>query len=71
MCILVVVVKEKTVTFINAFESSPVHCLKSRPSGNHCNPGNGGTADILERMCGLHLCKVGEINIHTNNQYLA
>jgi hypothetical protein len=34
-------------TFINALESSPVHCLKLRPSGNRRNPGNDGTAAIL------------------------
>src|SRR6202012_4521599 len=35
-------------TFINAFELSPVHCLKSCPSGNRRRPGNGETAEILE-----------------------
>ena len=34
-------------TFISALESSPVHCLKPRPSGNWRNPGNKGTAAIL------------------------
>ena|SRR5436190_23901054 len=35
-------------TFINAFESSPVHWLKSRPSGKRRKPGYMGTAEILE-----------------------
>jgi hypothetical protein len=39
---------EKGITFISAFESLPVHCSKSRPSGKRRNPGKGGTADILE-----------------------
>jgi hypothetical protein len=38
----------RDITFISAFESSLVHCLKSHPSGNHRNPGNGGTAEIFE-----------------------
>jgi hypothetical protein len=32
---------------MNAFESSPVHCEKSRPSGNRLSPGNAGTAETL------------------------
>ena len=44
----------RTVTFINAFESSPVHCAKSRPSGKRRNPGKGGTADILDE-CKNHI----------------
>ena len=36
------------LTFISAFESSPVHCLKPRPWGNRQRPGNGGTAAILD-----------------------
>lgn len=35
-------------TFINAFESSPVHCLKRRPSGNRRKPTNGGAMAILK-----------------------
>jgi len=35
-------------TFINAFESSPVHCSKFRPSLNLRSPGKLGTAAILE-----------------------
>jgi len=35
------------MTFINAFESSPVHCLKLRPSGNLRRPGKAGTDAIL------------------------
>ena len=34
-------------TFISALESSPVHCLNPRPSGNRRSPGNKGTAAIL------------------------
>lgn len=34
-------------TFMRAFESSPVHCVKSRLSGKRRRPGYGGTADIL------------------------
>lgn len=41
-------------TFINAFESSPVHWVKSRPSGNRRRPGNGGTADILYLVLSFH-----------------
>ena len=36
------------ITFISTFESSPVHCTKSCPSGKHHSPGKIGTADILE-----------------------
>ena len=36
-------------TFIRAFESSPVHCLKPRPSGKRRRPGNKGTAAMLMR----------------------
>ena len=36
-------------TFISAFESSPVHWEKPRPSGNLCNPGNGGAVAMLKR----------------------
>lgn len=35
------------LTFISAFESSPVHCLKRRPWGKRCKLGNGGAAAIL------------------------
>jgi len=35
------------MTFISAFESSPVHCEKSWPSGKCCRPGNAGTAEML------------------------
>ena len=42
--------ENKILTFINAFESSPVHCLKSRPSGKRRIPGYGGTADILQTI---------------------
>ena len=34
-------------TFIKAFESSPVHCLNPRPSGNRRRPGKDGAAAIL------------------------
>ena len=34
-------------TFISAFESSPVHCLNPRPSGNRRKPANGGTMLML------------------------
>lgn len=37
----------RRLTFINAFESSPVHCLNPRPSGKRRSPGNNGTAAIL------------------------
>jgi hypothetical protein len=36
-------------TFMRAFESSPVHCLKPGPSGKRRSPGNGGTAAMLFR----------------------
>lgn len=35
-------------TFMSALESSPVHCVKSRPSGKRRSPGNTGTPDILK-----------------------
>ncbi len=35
------------ITFIRAFESSPVHCLKPLPSGKRRRPANGGTTAIL------------------------
>ncbi len=35
-------------TFINAFESLPVHCLKPRPSGNRRKPTKGGAMAILK-----------------------
>jgi hypothetical protein len=37
-------------TFINAFELSPVHCLKFRPSGNRRRPTKGGAIAILIGM---------------------
>ena len=36
-----------TLTFINALESSPVHCLKPRPSGKRRKPGKWGAAAML------------------------
>lgn len=42
-------IKQK-VTFMRAFESSPVHWEKSRPSGKRRRPGKGGTAEILGRL---------------------
>jgi hypothetical protein len=36
-----------TRTFINALESSPVHCVKPRPTGKRLKPVNGGASDIL------------------------
>lgn len=46
------------LTFMRAFESSPVHCLKSWPSGKHHRPANGGTAAILSQ------CNQTHLNIH-------
>ena len=37
-------------TFISALESSPVHCLKSRPSENRRMPEKAGTAERLANM---------------------
>jgi len=37
------------LTFINAFESSTVHCLNPRPSGYRRSPGNEGAAAFLQR----------------------
>ena len=34
-------------TFINAFESSPVHCAKSLPSLKRRRPAYNGTAEML------------------------
>src|ERR1700744_2987168 len=39
--------KGEKQTFIKALESSPVHCLKPRPSGKRRRPGNKGAAAIL------------------------
>ena len=42
------------LTFINAFESSPVHCLYPRPSGKRRKWGNAGAdaiLNVLMRMC--------------------
>ena len=39
--------QKQKLTFIRAFESSPVHCLYPRPSGKRRSPGNGGAAAIL------------------------
>ena len=54
-------------TFINAFESSPVHCLKPRPSGNLRRPANGGAAAILKKDY-ENLYNKCEID-HTAGQY--
>jgi hypothetical protein len=35
------------LTFMSAFESFSVHCVKLHPSGKCCNPGNAGMADML------------------------
>lgn len=45
-------------TFINALESSPVHCLKSRPSGNRRRPAFSGTADTLGMVSEQHDVKL-------------
>ena len=37
-------------TSINALESSPVHCLKPRPSGKRRSPGNKGAVAILTKV---------------------
>ena len=39
-------------TFINAFESSPVHCLNLRPCLNRRKPANGGANAILGMTLG-------------------
>lgn len=39
--------EQNKLTFMSAFESLPVHCLKFRPCGNRRRPGKGGTAAIL------------------------
>ena len=38
------------LTFIRAFESFPVQCLKFCPSGNLQSPGKMGTTEILEML---------------------
>jgi hypothetical protein len=40
--------KDLELTFMSAFESSPVHCLKPRPCGKRRNPGKDGTRAILQ-----------------------
>jgi hypothetical protein len=37
---------------MRALESSPVHCLKQRPSGKRRRPENGGTIAILRKELG-------------------
>ncbi len=36
------------LTFMSAFESSPVHCLKFRPSGKRRSPAKDGASAMLE-----------------------
>lgn len=38
---------------MSALESSPVHCLNPRPTGNRRRPGNDGTAAMLHIICRL------------------
>ena len=45
--------REVTKTFMNAFESFPVHCWKFRPCLNLQSPGNKGTRAILGRRSGV------------------
>jgi hypothetical protein len=59
------------LTFISAFESSPVHCEKSRPSGKRRKPGNAGIAEILTKAWLVHVCHRNEsrvlvVNIRNN-----
>jgi hypothetical protein len=39
-----------THTFISAFKSSPVHCLKPRPCGKRLRPAKGATIAILSKV---------------------
>jgi hypothetical protein len=38
------------ITFISAFESSPVHCLNPRPCENRRRPAKGGTIAMLSHI---------------------
>jgi hypothetical protein len=49
-------------TFIKALESSPVHCLKPRPTGKRLRPANGGAREILCRIQVSHKNKVQNSN---------
>jgi len=42
-------------TFMNTFESLPIHCEKSCPSGNSLRPGYAGTAETLTMWLGRSL----------------
>ena len=55
-------------TFINAFESSPVHCSKSLPSLKRRRPAYKGTAEILVKLITLAYI-LNELISHTVDQY--
>lgn len=44
------------VTFIRAFESSPVHCLNPLPSGKRRRPANGGVIETLRHIKNFPRC---------------
>ena len=55
-------------TFINAFESSPVHCSKSLPSLKRRRPAYNGTAEILTKL-EFQSRQVTNQELHTGDQY--
>jgi hypothetical protein len=58
------------LTFISAFESSPVHCRKSRPSGKRRSPGKAGTAEMLDNKATLRYNVRPTPKMHTGGLYL-
>jgi hypothetical protein len=58
-------------TFIKAFESSPVHCLKPQPSGNRRRPGNKGTAAMLMKVSNKCLVVIQWYSNHTPLIYIS
>jgi hypothetical protein len=56
------------LTFMRAFESSPVHCLKPLPSGNRRSPTKGGARAMLESSIS-HILGKFVSNKHTVGQY--
>jgi hypothetical protein len=48
--IIIFISKNPGSTFINAFESSPVHCAKSLPSLKRRRPAYAGTVEMLVKL---------------------
>jgi hypothetical protein len=56
------------LTFMRAFESLLVHCLKPLPSGNRHSPAKGGARAMLD-SCISHILGQFASNKHTVGQY--